>query len=95
MVSTTFPGYDLARAVIGDKGTVTMLLSPGEETHSFDPTPADIIAVQESDLFLYVGGESDDWVRDLLDSMDSDTMNVISLMDCVSLYEEEAKDGMM
>ena len=95
VVSTTFPGYDLARAVIGDKGTVTMLLSPGEETHSFDPTPADIIAVQESDLFLYVGGESDDWVRDLLASMDTDTMNVISLMDCVSLYEEEAKDGMM
>ena len=95
VVSTTFPGYDLARAVVGDKGKVTMLLAPGEETHSFDPTPADIIAVQESDLFLYVGGESDDWVRDLLDSMDSDTMNVISLMDCVSLYEEEDKDGMM
>ena len=95
VVSTTFPGYDLARAVIGDKGTVTMLLSPGEETHSFDPTPADIIAVQESDLFLYVGGESDDWVRDLLASMDTDAMNVISLMDCVTLYEEESKDGMM
>ncbi|MGN0963104.1 MAG: metal ABC transporter substrate-binding protein, partial [Clostridia bacterium] len=60
VVSTTFPGYDLARAVVGDKGKVTMLLAPGEETHSFDPTPADIIAVQESDLFLYVGGESDD-----------------------------------
>ena len=95
VISTTFPGYDFARAVIGDKGTVTMLLSPGEETHSFDPTPADIIDVENSDLFLYVGGESDDWVRNLLSSMDASSMNVLSLMDCVSLYEEESKDGMM
>ena len=95
VISTTFPGYDFARAVIGDKGTVTMLLSPGEETHSFDPTPADIIDVENSDLFLYVGGESDDWVRNLLSSMDAGSMNVLSLMDCVSLYEEESKDGMM
>lgn len=95
VISTTFPGYDFARAVIGEKGTVSMLLSPGEETHSFDPTPVDIIDVQNSDLFLYVGGESDDWVRNLLSSMDSDEMNVLSLMDCVSLYEEETKAGMM
>ena len=95
VISTTFPGYDFARAVIGDKGTVTMLLSSGEETHSFDPTPADIIDVENSDLFLYVGGESDDWVRNLLSSMDAGSMNVLSLMDCVSLYEEESKDGMM
>ena len=53
VISTTFPGYDFARAVIGDKGTVTMLLSPGEDTHSFDPTPADIIDVENSDLSRY------------------------------------------
>lgn len=95
VVSTTFPGYDFARAVLGEKGDVTMLLSPGEETHSFDPTPADIIDIQNSDLFLYVGGESDDWVRSLLSSMEEEEMNVLSLMDCVSLYNEETKDGMM
>lgn len=95
VVATNFPGYDFARAVVGDKGEVSMLLAPGEETHSFDPTPADIIAIENSDVFLYVGGESDDWVRNLLSSVDRDSLRAVSLMESVSLYEEETKEGMM
>ena len=44
-----------------------MLLKPGEETHSYEPTPQDIIAIQNSDLFIYVGGENDAWVEDILE----------------------------
>lgn len=43
-----------------------MLLKPGEETHSYEPTPQDIIAIQNCDLFIYVGGENDAWVEDIL-----------------------------
>lgn len=95
VVATNFVGYDIARTIMGDRGDVTMLLSPGEETHSFDPTPADIINIRNSDVFLYVGGESDDWVRNILSSMEDSEMIAVSFMDQVSLYEEEHKEGMM
>lgn len=95
VVATNFIGYDFARAIAGDRADIKMLLAPGEETHSFDPTPADIIAVENCDIFIYVGGESDQWVRDILSSADSMHRKVISMMDCVEIYEEETKEGMM
>lgn len=95
VVATNFVGYDMARTIAGDCAEVTMLLSPGEETHSFDPTPADIIAIQNSDVFLYVGGESDDWVRNILSSMEDSNMIALSFMEHTALYEEEHKEGMM
>lgn len=95
IVTTNFPGYDFARAIAGDQADIKMLLAPGEETHSFDPTPADIIAVENCDVFIYVGGESDQWVRDILDSTDTEHRKTISMMDCVEVYEEDAKEGMM
>ena len=95
IVATTFPGYDFARAVAGDNAEITMLLSPGEESHSFDPTPTDIIKIEKSDLFIYVGGESDAWVEEILDSFESEYLTVFPMMEKVSLYEEEEKEGMM
>ena len=95
IVATNFVGYDIAKSIVGENADVVMLLSPGEETHSFDPTPADIITIQNSDVFLYVGGESDDWIRNILSSMEESDMIAISFMDQVSLYEEEHKEGMM
>ena len=95
IVAVNFVGYDLARTIVGDRAEVKMLLSPGEETHSFDPTPADIIDIQNCDIFLYVGGESDDWVRNILSSMEGNDMTALSFMDHASLYEEEHKEGMM
>ena len=59
IVVTVFPAFDLARAAAGDLANVTLLLPPGAESHSYEPTPADILAVQECDLFIYLGGESD------------------------------------
>ena len=54
VVATVFPAYDFARAAAGDKAEVSLLLPPGAESHSYEPTPADILAVQECDLFLSV-----------------------------------------
>jgi zinc transport system substrate-binding protein len=71
-----------------------MLLPPGAESHSFEPTPKDIITVQNSDVFIYIGGESDAWVDTILESMDSGGMKILSLMDTVNVVEEEIVEGM-
>ena len=93
IVATEFAPYDFAKNVAGEQAEVTMLLAPGEEAHSFEPTPKDIIKIEECDLFVYTGGESDAWVDDILDSLDAD-ITVVRLMDCVEVYEEETVDGM-
>ena len=94
VVATIFAPYDFARAIAGDRADVTMLLPPGSESHSFEPTPQDTITVQDCDVFIYVGGDSDAWVDRILDSMDTGNMQVVTLMDCVDLVEEELKEGM-
>ena len=71
-----------------------MLLKPGEETHSYEPTPQDIIAIQNCDLFIYVGGENDAWVEDILESMPDNGRKTLKLTDCVDTVEEEQKEGM-
>ena len=56
VVTTIFPQYDFVRQVAGDRVDLKMLLKPGEESHSYEPTPQDIIAIQNCDIFIYVGG---------------------------------------
>ncbi|MDR0624288.1 MAG: zinc ABC transporter substrate-binding protein [Treponema sp.] len=94
VVTTVFPPYDFVREIAGTNVNLTMLLPPGAESHSFEPTPRDIITVQNSDIFIYVGGESDAWVDRILSSMDTGKMRVISLMDCVEVVEEVIVEGM-
>lgn len=94
VVTTIFPPYDFARQIGGDNVDLTMLLKPGTESHNYDPTPQDIIKIQNCDLFIYVGGESDEWVRDILESNDSKPKKIISLMDCVDTLQEEIVEGM-
>ena len=88
IVTTTFPAYDFARAVIGDRGTVTMLISPGTETHSFDPTPKDIRTIQSCDLFIYGGGESDAWMKDILSSVGTDTQTTRLQRDVIKHHND-------
>ncbi len=94
VVATIFPQYDFSRQIAGDCADITMLLGPGEESHTYEPTPQDIIKIQEADVFIYVGGESDSWVDDILDSVDTSSMEIISLMDVVEPVEEEIVEGM-
>lgn len=96
IVTTSFPCYDFARAVIKDVDdiNVQMLLKPGSETHDFEPTPKDIIDIKNSDIFIYVGGESDSWIDDILNDIDKEKTKIIKLMDIVDLYEEERVEGM-
>ena len=92
IITTNFPVYDFARAVAGDKADVKMLLKPGAEMHDFEPTPSDIIDIEKSALFIYTGGESDEWVEDILSS--TNVNKSLKMMDAVELVEEEAVEGM-
>ena len=94
IVSTVFPSYDFARQITAGTGAdIALLLQPGEEVHSFDPTSRDIIRIQSADLFLYVGGENDTWVEGVLGGLDK-RVNTFRMMDYVTLYDEELVEGM-
>lgn len=95
VVATMFPEYDFARQVGGDLADVTMLLKPGAESHTFEPTPQDITSIQNCDLFLYTGGDSDTWIKGVLSTMDTSKMKVMRLIDLVPTVDEEQKEGMM
>lgn len=89
IVATIFPQFDFARTIAGDKAEVKMLITPGTETHSFEPTTSDIMDIQNCDIFIYTGGESDHWIENLLENTSKEDMTIISLMECVDIHEEE------
>lgn len=95
VITTIFAGYDFVRQIAGDNVDLSMLLKPGAEAHSYEPTPRDIIEIQNCDIFIYVGGENDAWIDNILDSIDSGKMRTVKLLDCVDdRYEEETVEGM-
>lgn len=94
VVATIFAPYDFAREIAGDKADITMLLPPASESHSYEPTPQDIIKIRNCDVFIYVGGESDSWVNGILESIDTEKIKLVTLMDCVDTVEEEIVPGM-
>lgn len=94
VVSTIFASYDFARQIGGSVADITMLLKPGVESHSYEPSPKDIVTIQECDIFIYTGGENDAWVDSILESMDTTDMIIIKMMDLVDKYEEETVEGM-
>ncbi len=99
IVTTIFPEYDWVMNILGDnpaEADVTMLLDTGVDLHSFQPTAADILKISTCDLFIYVGGESDEWVDDALQEAVNRDMIVISLLDVLgdAVKEEEVVEGM-
>ncbi len=94
IVTTIFPPYDFAREIAGGNAEIHMLLKPGTESHSYEPSPADILLVESCDLFIYNGGESDTWVEALLQNIDTSNLRILKMMDCVQGLEEEAVEGM-
>ena len=95
VVSTSFPGYDFARAVTKNTNiSAKMLVKPGAETHIYEPTPQDIIDIKNADMFVYVGGDSDTWVEKILKDVDTKKTHVVKLVDLVSTVEEEIVEGM-
>lgn len=92
VICTVFPPYDFVRQVAGEAADVSLLLDPGQESHTYEPTPKDIITIGECDLFICVGGESEAWVADMLASLDTPP-RTLELMDCVEpLHAEHDHD---
>lgn len=99
IVTTIFPEYDWVREIMGDKfseADVTMLLDNGVDLHSYQPTADDILKISECDVFIYVGGESDKWVEDVMKDAVNKDMKVINLLDTLGsgVKEEEIVEGM-
>lgn len=95
IVATVFAEYDFLRNIANDAVNLEMLMLPGADLHAFDPTPKDIMKVQDADLFVTIGGESDAWADKIVDSVDNDKLKTVRLMDCVErVVEEEIVEGM-
>ncbi len=89
VVTTIFPIYDFVRAVGGERVDIKLLIRPGTEVHSYDPVPSDIKAVYDSDLFIYIGGESDKWVDKMLSDV---KINSCAMMDYTDNLTEDGED---
>ena len=94
VVTTLFPYYDFARQIAGDKVELSMVIPAGQDSHSFEPTPADIRLIQNADLLICNGGAMEQWVSQVVSSLDSESLKVITMMDYVDIVEEEVVEGM-
>lgn len=99
IVTTIFPEYDWVMNILGDKAKdadVTLLLDDGVDLHSYNPSAEDILKIKSADVFIYVGGESDAWVDDVLKDKLNKDMKVVNLLDELgdSVKEEEVVEGM-
>ena len=97
IVTTIFPEYDWVNEILGDnKADVTLLLDNGVDLHSYQPTAEDILKISECDMFIYVGGESDEWAEDALKEAKNKNMKVVNLLEALgeTVKEEEVKEGM-
>lgn len=93
VVVTSFSTYDFVRQIAGDKVNLTFLLGPGVEAHGYDPTAADLIKIQSSDVFIYIGGEMEKWTDKVLESLDVNNTKLICVADYVDKIDEQEVDG--
>lgn len=93
IVCSTFPQYDFAKNIAGERIDIRMLDS-ASDIHSFEPTAADLMTISEADLFIYIGGESDKWVAKAIESCGNPDLKAVSLMDCITAVDEETVEGM-
>ena len=92
IVATLFPQYDFARAIVGDKGNVSMLMPPGIESHSFEPTPSDIIKINKADLFIYTGKYMESWAQSIIDGIENKNMKILDVSKNIELDRGEDDD---
>ena len=99
IVTTIFPLYDWVMNILGDNpgnAEVTMLLDTGADLHSYQPTAVDMMKISSADIFIYIGGESDEWVEDVLKNSPGSKCITMNLMEILGdrIREEELIEGM-
>lgn len=88
IVVTTFPIYDICVNILGNDDEIMLLQDNGVDMHSYQPTVKDKTAISQAELFIYIGGHSDDWVGDVIRTTDNVNMKNLSLIDCVDALDE-------
>lgn len=98
VIATVFPLYDWAREIIGENEDIslTCLTESGVDLHSYQVTAADMAAISDCDLFLYIGGESDEWVEEVLEAVPNPKRVALNMMEVLEdqLHQEETVEGM-
>lgn len=99
IVATIFPIYDWVKNILGEKfnkDNLSILLDNSVDLHNYQPTSADMIKISNSDLFIYVGGESDEWVEDVLSQVQNENLKTVNLLELLGKDAriEEEKEGM-
>ncbi len=93
IITTVFPAYDFTRQITGDAVDIDILVPPGAEIHTYEPTPNDIIRINNADIFIFTGGESDEWIEDILEETKNKNLTVIPMIasvdDLISLSDDE------
>ena len=89
IISTVFPPYDLARQIAGGNAEISILLPPGSEIHNYEPSAKDMIAIRNCDIFLYIGGENEQWAEKLINSNDTENVTAVKLIDYVPTLSED------
>ena len=101
VVTTIFAPYDFVRRIVGDRARVLMLLPPGVESHSYEPTPSDIIEIENADLFFYVSEHTETWVEQILSSLKNEQVERVNIAEGIgieihahnhSLHEEHSEE---
>ena len=94
IVCTAFPQYDFVKNILGTDEGLTLLVDDGSDLHSYEPTAQDIITIGSADIFIYVGGTSDEWVEGVISAANNPDLKTIAMMDLVETYDEEYVAGM-
>ncbi len=90
--ATLFPQYDFTKAIAGDKAEVTLLLPAGVDSHSYEPTPADIIKINNSDMFIYTGEYFESWADDIISDIDKEKTDIIDVSEGIELIENSEEE---
>lgn len=91
VVATNFAAYDFARSLLGDIADVSMLIPVGTEAHTYEPTAQDILKIQDCDLLIYNGGESEEWIESILESLPRE-IDTFKMIDCIDLLCEDGEE---
>ena len=88
VVTTLFPQYDFARQILGDKGTVKLLLPPGTEAHSYDPTPQDMVTMEKASILIYTSDEMEPWAAKIIASGNLQNTRIVDASQNIVLMDE-------
>ena len=94
VVCSIFPQYDFCREIMGKDASIELLLKTKVDMHNYKPSAEDILKIKNCDLFINIGGESDEWAKDVISSAENKKLSVLSLIDLVEAKTEEALEGM-